>query len=250
MRQKNTKDRDQDGRPIDDARINKYEAMCHFMVRRYLPALSLYEASMDYSDLVNQCRYEVMMALANFSSAKALSSFRTKKALDEQGNPIILRYKAGRPVYLMIPDEEKRQSEVIRKSKDPQTALRKAEESIVYGRLNNYMRRVRWKFSPGQRGGKTISADMLMGSLADQKKKARLEFEFGYSIDPAPLMEFSATVEKERLLDMLEVSGSEEAKKAFDRLSEDMRASILEVIDRSQTKIYSAPAEGESEDEY
>lgn len=241
MNRKITKDKDQDGRPIDDARISKYEAMCHFMVRKYLPALSLYEASMDYSDLINQCRYEVMMALANFSSEKAMSSFRTKKALDDNGQPIVIGHKAGKPVYLMIPDEEKRSSEIIRKSKDPKTALRKAEESIVYGRLNNYIRRVRWKFSPDQRGGRTISADMIIHS-------PNHEFEIGYSVDPAPLMEFSAQVEKEKLLDVLETQGAGAAKEAFDKLPIDMRSSILEVIDRCQSRVYAAK-ETENEDE-
>lgn len=242
MNKKATKEKDQDGRPIDDSRINKYEAMCHFMVRKYLPALSLYEAGMDYSDLINQCRYEVMMALANFSSAKALSSFRTKKALDENGSPILLGHKAGKPLYLMVPDEEKRKSEIVRKSKDPETALRKAEESIVYGRLNNYIRRVRWKFSPSQRGGRTVSADMLIES-------ANQEFEIGYSVDPSPLMEASATMEKEKLLDILENSGAESAKEAFDRLPSDIKASILEIINKPSVKIHSLSAASESEDE-
>lgn len=242
MRIKTPKDKDQDGRPIDDARINKYEAMCHFMVRKYLPALSLYEASMDYSDLINQCRYEVMMALANFSSQKALSSYRMKKALDETGSPIVIGQKAGKPVYLMVPDEDKRKAEIVRKSKDPKTALRKAEESIVYGRLNNYVRRVRWKFSPIQRGGKTISQNAL-------SQIPNLEFEIGYSVDPSPLMEMSATIEKEKLIDILESQGSDAAKKAFDSLSIDMRSSILEIIDKSQIVIYSVPQETESEDE-
>lgn len=241
MNKKTTKEKDQDGRPIDDTRINKYEAMCHFMVRKYLPALSLYEAGMDYSDLINQCRYEVMMALANFSSDKALSSFRTKKALDENGNPILLGHKAGKPVYLMIPDEEKRKSEIVRKSKDPETALRKAEESIVYGRLNNYIRRVRWKFSPAQKGGRTISADMLIESSSQ-------EFDIGYSVDPSPLMEASAVLEKEKLLDLLENEGADVAKGAFLRLPIDMRSSILEIIDRSSHKVYSVSVNAENED--
>lgn len=236
-----TKDKDQDGRLIDDARINKYEAMCHFMVRKYLPALSLYEASMDYSDLINQCRYEVMMALANFSSEKALSSFRTKKALDDNGNPIIAGHKGGKPIYVMIPDEEKRKSEIIRKSKDPQTALKKAEESIVYGRLNNYMRRVRWKFSPNQRGGRTISSNMLVDS-------SNHEFDVEYSVDPAPLLEFSAILEKEKLLDILETQGSDAAKKAFNFLSLDVQSAIVEIINRLSTRVYSV-SEPETKDE-
>lgn len=245
MKNKILKDKDQDGRPINNARINKYEAMCHFMVRKYLPALSLYEASMDYSDLINQCRYEVMMALANFSSEKALSSFRTKKALDENGNPVIVGNKLGKPIYLMIPDDEKRKSEIIRKSKDPETALRKAEESIVYGRLNNYMRRVRWKFSPKQRGGWTVS----LGSTNKNNLINEILYDLSCALDPSPLMESAATLEKENLIDILELKGPDEAKKAFDKLSSDMRSSILEVIDRSQSKVYFTTTETETETE-
>jgi hypothetical protein len=219
MRVKGPKNKDQDGRIIDDKRIMKYERMCHFMVRKYLPARSLYEASMDYSDLINQCRYEVMMALANFSSEKAMSSFRTKKALDENGNPIILSYKGGKPIYLTVPDVEKRKLEVIRKSKDKATALKKAEESIVYGRLDNYMRRVRWKFSPEQKGGKTVGISSL------------LSFDFVSPNKVLPQIYFDAVPEKEKLLDILYQEGPEAAKKAFDNLPEDVRLSVLESME-------------------
>lgn len=214
------------GRIIDDARVNKYEAMCHFMVRKYLPAMALYEASMDYSDLINQCRYEVFRALMNFDPLIAMRSFRMKRVLDQDGNPIVVGVKRGKPVYKMAPDEDKRKREEERKRKNPALALQKAEESIVYGRLNNYVRRVRWKFRPEQRGGKTISADMIM-------EIPNHEFEVGYSVDPSPMMEMRAILEKEKLLDVLELSGQDAAKEAFDKLPEDVRESILEVIQRN-----------------
>ncbi len=216
MRIKGPKNKDQDGKPISNERIKKYEPMCHFMVRKYIPALNLYEASMDYSDLINQCRYEVMMALANFSSEKALSSFRTKKALDENGNPIVLDRKDGKDIFLMIPDEDLRKSEVARKAKNPELALRKAEECIVYGRLNNYIRRVRWKYSPQQRGGRTVNISPYHGPD---------------SVFSPQLAEPKVENEKQNLLNILEEHGEGAAKEAFNGLPQELKDSVLELIE-------------------
>ena len=154
------------GKPIDNVRIEKYEKMCHFLVRKFLPAMNLYEASMDYEDLVNQCRYEVLMALRNFDPKLAMQSFRVRKILDENGNPIILKtHKNGKIVYLTEPDEEFRKKEIKRKMSNPEVALRKAEESIVFGRLSNYLRRTRWKYNEINRGGKTVRMGLLSSGV-------------------------------------------------------------------------------------
>lgn len=161
------------GKPIDNERILKYENMCHFLVQKFLPARALYEASMDYDDLINQCRYEVMRALMNFDPKIAVKSFRNKKALDENGEPIILKFKKGKPVFKMVPDEDLREKEEQRKALNPELAKTKAEESLVYGRLKNYLRRTRWKYSPAVFGGQTIRVGLspteikVMASIFD-----------------------------------------------------------------------------------
>ena len=158
--------KDKGGKIIDNNRIMKYEKLCHFMIRKYLPALALFEASMSYDDLLNQCRYEVMMALRNYDPTIAMKSFRVRRVLDENGTPVVLKVRSGgQKIYKTEPDIELRQKEEERKAKDPQTALIKAEESIVYGRLNNYMRRTRWKYSPQVNGGVTVRFGLTHSNL-------------------------------------------------------------------------------------
>lgn len=161
------------GKPIDNKRIQKYENLCHFLVRKFLPALNLYEASMNYEDLVNQCRYETMKALMNYDPVIAMKSFRVKKVLDKDGSPIILKvYKNGKIVYKTEPDLELRKSEEERKLKDPEKAMRKAEEGIVYGRIANYLRRTRWKYNEENAGGKTIRMGLMTGVVNSGKARS------------------------------------------------------------------------------
>jgi hypothetical protein len=138
------------GIDIDDARIKKYEPMCHYMVRKFLPALALFEASMDYEDLINQCRQEVFMALKNkFDPELAMTS--------------------------TIKDPEKRKAQLAKKRANPEAALAQAEKSIVFGRLQNYLRRTRHKFHPDtilQRDVKAFRCPVC--GRADKFKKSTL----------------------------------------------------------------------------
>lgn len=143
-------------RLIDYKRVSKYNDMCHFLIKKFLPALALFEASMSYDDLYNQCQYETVKALINFDPKIAMMSFIQKRSKDENGNFIVLKFdKYGNPKYKLEPDFEARSKKEAEKRADPEKALRKAEESIVYGRIQNYLRRTRWKYNKENSGGVT-----------------------------------------------------------------------------------------------
>lgn len=179
------------GRPITEARVHKYENMCHFMVRKFLPAHALFEASMGYEDLINQCRLEVFLAL--------LDGFDPEKAMSSN-----------------LEDLEKRKAAIAKKMADPEGTLDKAEISIVYGRLLNYLRRTTWKFHPNQLGGRSHSLEEIEDGL-NQEYKNRCY---------TPSEEFSdaALKKKEQLLDLIDTfkrGGSGLAKIAFNRLKKE-----------------------------
>jgi hypothetical protein len=176
------------GKPITEERIFKYENMCHFMVRKFLPAQALYEAAMTYEDLINQCRMEVFLALLDgFDPIKAMTC--------------------------KVEDSELRDAIIQKKLENKERTLEKAEISIVYGRLQNYLRRTTWKFHPDQLGGRSQSLEEINDGINQEFKK-----QCYTPIDP-----FSDTVleHKERLLEIIESmnrGSAARAKLAFNRL--------------------------------
>jgi hypothetical protein len=235
------------GKPIDDARVNKYDAMCHHMVRKFLPALALFEASMDYDDLVNQCRYEVFMALKNkFDPALAMTS--------------------------TISDPVKRAEQIAKKQADPEWALAQAEKAIVYGRLENYLRRTRHNFHPdtllgrdvkpfrcpscghterhskkalkagGKKvipptcprhdiqmreeqdmGGCSVSLDMIMEGV-------NREEDNNLFVDPKQLEDIRAIADREELMRVMDEKGPEAAKSLFDSMDEERKDALKSLL--------------------
>lgn len=183
------------GKIIDQERVQKYEGLCHYMVRKFLPKLMLHEAAFDYEDLVNQCRLEVFLAL--------LDGFDPEKAMS---------VKEADPV--------KRAEKLQRKMDDPEAALSKAEKSIVYGRLQNYLRRTRWEYHPDQLGGRTESLDSRDSELSME--------DGGLSSDVCFIVSSSVHENKRHLFDVLEDSGPQEAREKFYLLSEESRAELEE----------------------
>jgi hypothetical protein len=181
------------GRLINQARVDRYEPMCHFMVRKFLPALALWEGAMDYADLVNQCKIEVFLALLN-----------------------------GFDPHRFLKPRERTQEEL-------DTEIQKMEQGIVFGRLENYLRRTVWKNHPDQLGGLTWSLDRLLStgsrtgtggqrgpvSPGGIERSRSEEFKFGlYSEMNLDFLDF-VQEQTDRLLEILEVNGPDAAKSAF-----------------------------------
>lgn len=176
------------GWPITEDRISKYEKMCHFMVRKFLPANALFEAAMTYEDLINQCRMEVFLAL--------LDGFDPEKAMT-----------------CNIEDPILREAAIQKKLLNKEQTLEKAEISMVYGRLQNYLRRTTWRFHPDQLGGRSQSLDEI-------NEGVNQEFRLSCYV---PSEEFSDAVleQKEKLLEIVDGmsrGSAARAKMAFNRL--------------------------------
>lgn len=191
------------GKPITEERIWKYENMCHFMIRKFLPANALYEAAMTYDDLINQCRMEVFLALLDgFDPIKAMSS--------------------------KIEDPELRNKAIQKKLLNPEITLEKAEISIVYGRLQNYLRRTTWRFHPDQLGGRSQSLDEINENINQEFKN--------HCYTPNEVVSDAVLEKKEQLLDIIEQFGRGSvgrAKLAFNRLKKkdpEMAEAIVEYL--------------------
>ena len=213
-------------RLIDNERVNKYKDMCHFLIRKFLPSLALFEASMSYDDLFNQCQYETVKALINFDPNLAMKSFIKKRSKDNDGNFIILKYdKYGNPKYQLEPDFEARSKKEAEKLADPPRALQKAEESIVYGRIQNYLIRTRWKYSKDNFGG-------TMQLFPDS------HFVFGLTkTSDINYTEFqSVLIDIDKMSEILDVSGRDGVISYIDSLSEDKRNLIKDYLINKQNK--------------
>jgi hypothetical protein len=185
------------GQLITQERVDRYEPMCHFMVRKFYPVLSLRDTGYSYDDFVNQCRVEVFLAILN--------GFDPFKVMDHR-------------------ERSKEQMEL---------EIRKLEQSIVYGRLRDYLRRSSWKYHPEQLGGITWSIDQLL----DRESENGHNIEYRYSlytesnVDPLG-SSFRMEVQKDQLLEILEKQGPEAVKKAFFELDRDSRDTIKDILFR------------------
>lgn len=213
-------------RIIDYERVSKYNDMCHFLIRKFLPSLALFEASMSYDDLFNQCQYETVKALINFDPKLAMKSFIQKRSKDDNGNFIILKYdRYARPKYQFEPDFEARNKKETEKLADPARALQKAEESIVYGRLQNYLRRTRWKYSKDNTGGSTrlFPDNHFVFGLVKTSDINYTEFQ-------------SVLVDINKMSDILDVSGKDGVMLYIDALPESKQILIKDYLINKQNK--------------
>lgn len=192
------------GKKITPERVNQYEAMCHFMVRKFLPGLALWEASMAYDDLVNQCRMEIYLALLNGFNPKA------------------------------VMDKRERSGEQLEKE------LLKLEKTIVYGRLKSCLRRLTWRNHPDQLGGKTWCYESLVESkVTTERVSARSSYiggqEFRYGLFTAERDDQFFRVDfirdqQDRLLTILEKEGAEAVKKEFFALDKRSQELLQETL--------------------
>lgn len=186
------------GKEISQERIGRYEAMCHFMVRKFLPGMALWEAGYSYEDLINQCRLEIFLALLNgFNPKLFIKGF-------------------------------------VRGNFQNDVAIQKLEQTIVYGRLRSYLRRLTWKYHPDQLGGQSWSFDQIIDPNGDdQGRHQRSEFRFGLYTknkdEPIIGIDFIRD-QKDRLLDILNQEGPEAVRQAFSVLDEESREVIQESL--------------------
>jgi hypothetical protein len=94
---------------INYARVEKYESMCHYMVQKFVPARSLWEASCNYDDLTNRARFEVFKALLNgFNPRKVVRGEPTPEDICKLEKSTIygrLRSFLKRELYNHHPDQ-------------------------------------------------------------------------------------------------------------------------------------------------
>lgn len=166
------------GKPITQERVSSYEAMCHFMVAKFLPQRALWEASMVYEDLINQCRIEVMLALLN--------GFDPKKVMGTK---------------VRTPEEFDHEVQML-------------EQTIVFGRLKSYLRRQRWKYHPEQLGGRSSSLEGILDGVNQEFGHGLFTSDKTDPLIPVDKL----NEQKDRLLNILKNSGPEAVKKAFFRL--------------------------------
>jgi hypothetical protein len=189
-----------DGRPITEERINQYEKMCHKAVRQFLPALALYEKSYNYDDLVISCRREVFLAL--------LDGFNPSLAFTVRAKDLEKRKLA---------EHEKRLN---------------SEKNIVWGRLLNWVRRERHKYSPKELGGRTEALEVFVdGQLRNNEYSRGCYSEIDSSI-PEEIHEI-----KDRLLEVLETEGPNAVLKAYEKLSGYDAERVVQLLTRSDNPL-------------
>lgn len=167
------------GKPITEDRIGQYDKMCHKIVRQFLPALALYEKSYNYDDLVISCKREVFLAL--------LDGFDPKKAMTST-----------------IQDPGKRKLAEHKKWMNPEKTLSNSEKNIVWGRLKNWVRRERHKYSPKELGGRTQFLDIYVDGQLRNNEYSRGCFTEVDSLIPDYIHQI-----KDELIGILEDSGPE-----------------------------------------
>lgn len=178
------------GKPIDEDRVRKYEALCHKMANKYCPRQSLFEAAFDYEDLINQCRMEVFLALLNgFDPVKAMGG-----------------------------------ANVEWKSQNREEALNKAEYNIVFGRLKNYFRRTLWRYHPDQYGGSSTSYDEICEGINQEYRNE------AFTVEAEPIDETPHSALLESLFTTLRNRGKKAAKEKFMTLEENEKERILSLL--------------------
>ena len=195
------------GRPIDNARINKYEMLCHYLIRKHFPSHA-FPSLFDYDDVLNQCRLEVFKAIKKLDPKKALDSY--------------------------LKDPVKRAAKIAEKEANPEKAYQIAEKNLAYWQVDNHLKRMKWnhgiKTAPEKRRGKTYSLEALFqnnsfGFVEDvnfAKISNRLLTKEQQAIVKAL---FSTLVESER------TKGAASAKKLFGKLSKTNQELLLEYIE-------------------
>lgn len=167
------------GGEITQERLARYESLCHYMILQFLPAKALWEASMNYDDLVNRCRAEVFLALLN--------GF----------------------------DPESVMTKIPRTPEQYRNEIQKLEQSIVFGRLRGYLRRETWKYHPDQFGGRSCSMTLILDGINQEFDYGIFTNSEKDPLAPLDLVR----KQTDRLLDILERKGTDAVRRAFFELA-------------------------------
>lgn len=152
---------DQSGIAIDDARVMKYEKLIRGVINKTLPLKQCVEGSYFYEDLIAVGYATIVRSLIKCDSDKALttvsSTSKRKKVTDAER----LKYK----------------------QENPELAIAQCEENWVQQALFNEFRRLAWKHSEKEKGGRAVSM-----SAAARRNAVRVD-EDGSQIDINAMME-------------------------------------------------------------
>jgi hypothetical protein len=200
------------GRPIDDARILKHEKLYHHLVRKHISGLNYLPGSMAYEDLINACRYEAYLAIQAMDPELALTS--------------------------KIKNDARRQQKLAEKRANPEKAFEQAERNLIYWRIDNYLKRLKWNHgmltAPLKRRGVTVSLESVatawgFADASDPDAEAIISIR-------ASLSRLSETerhnihARYEMLLWCLERGGRERVQRYLSRLSDRDREHLLEYV--------------------
>jgi hypothetical protein len=196
------------GLPIDNERLADFEQMCHYLVRRHFPTLS-FPSGMTYEDLVNACRYEVVIALKKVDPEKALTS--------------------------NIEDPDLREQKIAEKLADPIKALAQAEKNISYWQIDNFLKRLKWnhgvRTAAKKRRIQTISWENLVRTEPDNLSvggEIDLSKVYFDSISNSVRAELQDTVN--HMVWLNKFRGASTMKRYLSGLSEPRREVLLEYL--------------------
>lgn len=213
---------DLSGRPITSERMKRHEALIRGLIKKFFPAEACFEASMTKFDLRNACRTEAFLSLCKFDEDKALNtvgkSTRKKRSDDDW-----LKWKRD----------------------NPEQALLECESIWVAQRVVNYLRRLRWKNSPQEKGGRMISFTALLVKANKQLDLDGTEIslfgtdsEFNQSEadmadEPTLVLDIDQAQADFQMLESIERrKGAQAMREAFNKLSEERRANCVAFLDQ------------------
>jgi len=222
---------DLSGRPITSERMKRHEALIRGLIKKFFPAEACFEASMTKFDLRNACRTEAFLSLCKFDEDKALNTVgksSRKKRSDEDW----LKWKKD----------------------NPEQALLECESIWVAQRVVNYLRRLRWKNSPQEKGGRMISFTALLAKANKQLDMDGTEVslfgtdsEFNHSEadmgeEPTMVLDVDQAQADFQTLESIERrKGAQAMREAFNKLSEERRTNFIAFLDQrvaSQNRSY------------
>lgn len=137
---------DQSAIEIDGARVVKYDKLIAAVINKTLPLKQCIEASYAYDDLMNRGREVAIKSLIQVDYDKAINTVSKNKSRKK------------------ISDEER----IKYKLENPEKAFAECEENWVQQALFNEFRRLAWKNSEKEKGGRGVSLNAMLAKNSSQ----------------------------------------------------------------------------------
>ena len=208
---------DQSGIAIDDTRVMKFERLIRGVINKTLPLRKCVEGSYFYEDLIAVGHATIVRSLIKCDSDKALTTVSSTSKRKKVSDAERLKYK----------------------QENPEAAIAKCEENWVQQALFNEFRRLAWKHSEKEKGGRAVSM-----TLAVRRKAVKLDND-GAQVDLIAMMNdceegsfgHEEDFDSSPFNEMEELIGSEEAPETYlmdvKQANEDMDR-LLEMQDRME----------------